>query len=841
MIELPVHDVYDKEGHIDYDKVVEQVNVYIKELLETCLNESFSHANDKKFRQQITETSGRIRDEALDTFFARKDIVASEFYVETESRFYTTHTEIINKQNKDQSRIQAIETGIIEISLAVDNLINKSVERHADIIDELVSRLFELSLHSHHEFNIYCIHPQEFYTNFQHAVSPLKISADGKILICKLLYQQISPKLGNFYSQLNQFLVEMEISPSNYRDRNSTVIDSAIMDPDLMDDDMEDSSIMHMSTGQFYAPIEAESWEEENENSQSEIKSSISRDDNINEGDYSSENNEEVVNDVYGSGQTGLEHHVVALILQPYNLNTRTESSPAQRRQFVKALSTVQRVEAASNAVFQAKQIKTAVRRTLHEKGALDAVEIVENEEKIIDFVSKIFKVILDDDALCDAIKALLAKLQISIIKLALVDFSFFQNPNHPARLLLNRLTSIGVGVTGKEELLFERLKSIVHLITENFETDINVFENGLQEILKLDNANLEQARKAEELAQQKAILNAKRSASKRVVIHTIKKYLKDREIPNQMLEFCLKCWAPHMGMIYRKKSAKSREWRIAVRTLRRIIEVSRGVHSLYDVRQYIKDPREFFKDIRSELGYLAEASEEFNEILEEAETWYLSYIHTIELEAKDLEVINKQEIEHDDQALDTGESSNVIQLFKNLSEPSVPKKADNQSENTHSEKQKEVSSEPKPSKDNETSESKQAPKKKSHTVKSKPAKKDTTSAKPKTEKSSEKPKLPAKPNEITVKDLPKNIVPGTWFEIYQGEDKAKRRLKFSTTLAETNCLLFTDRSGDFILEIDIKTFMDDLDSGRTNLINESNRFDLALSSVISNIRNSQS
>ena len=83
--------------------------------------------------------------------------------------------------------------------------------------------------------------------------------------------------------------------------------------------------------------------------------------------------------------------------------------------------------------------------------------------------------------------------------------------------------------------------------------------------------------------------------------------------------------------------------------------------------------------------------------------------------------------------------------------------------------------------------------------------------------------------------------MPGAWLEIYQGASNAKRRLKFSTTLEETGRLLFTDRSGDYSLEIDIQTFMNDLNAGRTRLISENNRFDLALSSVINNIRDSQS
>ena len=90
-------------------------------------------------------------------------------------------------------------------------------------------------------------------------------------------------------------------------------------------------------------------------------------------------------------------------------------------------------------------KLKLQLRRTLHEKGALDAIEIVDNEEKVIDFVSNIFQVILKDDSICDAIKTILARLQISTIKLALIDFTFFQNAKHPARQLLNKLTSIGI------------------------------------------------------------------------------------------------------------------------------------------------------------------------------------------------------------------------------------------------------------------------------------------------------------------------------------------------------------------------------------------------------------
>ena len=94
---------------------------------------------------------------------------------------------------------------------------------------------------------------------------------------------------------------------------------------------------------------------------------------------------------------------------------------------------------------------------------------------------------------------------------------------------------------------------------------------------------------------------------------------------------------------------------------------------------------------------------------------------------------------------------------------------------------------------------------------------------------------------ELSVEEhLPESITPGVWLEIFQGEDKAKRRLKFSNANSETKQLFFIDRSGDYRFEIDLETFLDDLSTGRSSLISESNRFDLALSSVINNIRSSQ-
>ncbi len=837
-------EIFDNEGRIDYEKVVEIVHTNLKNFLNAILDESFSLAADSNYRMQINDTTSKISNHALDTFLERKHIVCSEFYVELESRFYTPYSDKSRFQATNQDDIQTMDTGLIELSLGIDNLIDRSVDRHASLIDQLILQLEELSSHTHLEFNTHCLHPQDFYKLFQNCIAPLNIATDGKILICKLFYQNVAPNLNDFYLAMRKFLLDIGIQPS---ERPNTSSKNKYTEKSITD-----SSIMSMTTGQFFAPVEQKIWNQEFEAQHNPASEQLNKPSGL----LNTEIIDEIAMDVYGPGQTGLDEITISLLLQPYSPETQSNSSPAQRRQFVRALSRVQKVEAASNAVFKANQIKTAVRRTLHEKGALDAVEIVDNEEKVIDFVSNIFKVILEDDSLCDAIKALLARLQISTIKLALIDFTFFQNSRHPARQLLNKLTSIGVSVSGKEEELFKKLKIIIKNITDNFETDVRVFDQALDEINKLDSQTLNDAiNQANE--QSNYQLRSQRSAAKRVVIHTIKKLTRKKEIPNPMLEFCLKCWAPHMAYVYMNHGRSTKEWRNSVRTLRRILEVSQGIHSLREISQYINEPNEFFNHIRIELEHFSSHNEEFEEALEEAEVWYLTYLRKIQKESE--EAAEQEQISNNDiaEAKNIESQDNVIQLFKNLS--SEPESAESTCDGDKSTQNQELidATEKNTLEDHDVEDIESTKMVNDKTIETdenemsdktndsfeangdEPLNKDSADQFD-SEMEFEEGELEEEPELSVEEHLPESIVPGVWLEIFQGEDKAKRRLKFSNADTENKILYFTDRSGDYRFEVDLETFLDDLSTGRSSLISESNRFDLALSSVINNIRTNQ-
>ncbi|GBE47436.1 hypothetical protein BMS3Bbin12_00596 [bacterium BMS3Bbin12] len=101
-------------------------------------------------------------------------------------------------------------------------------------------------------------------------------------------------------------------------------------------------------------------------------------------------------------------------------------------------------------------------------------------DEDIIDIVAMLFDFILGDGALPDRAKALLAQLQIPMIKVAFLDKSFFSSRRHPARQLLNELAQ-AVADTDAPEAVYRCTAEAVDRILQEFENDVGVFAQVLE------------------------------------------------------------------------------------------------------------------------------------------------------------------------------------------------------------------------------------------------------------------------------------------------------------------------------------------------------------------------
>ncbi|WP_457668717.1 DUF1631 family protein [Thiolapillus sp.] len=104
-----------------------------------------------------------------------------------------------------------------------------------------------------------------------------------------------------------------------------------------------------------------------------------------------------------------------------------------------------------------------------------------EQEQQTIDLIMMLFDQVLDDANLPDAMRALIARLQIPLLKAAIADASFIDDKQHPARRLLNDLAAASVGWRDdgdrSEKSLYVQVKHAVDRIVHEYAQDIALFD----------------------------------------------------------------------------------------------------------------------------------------------------------------------------------------------------------------------------------------------------------------------------------------------------------------------------------------------------------------------------
>ena len=107
-------------------------------------------------------------------------------------------------------------------------------------------------------------------------------------------------------------------------------------------------------------------------------------------------------------------------------------------------------------------------------------------ESVTIDIVAMLFDFVFDDPDIPLAIKALVGRLQIPVLKVAMLDHDFFSDRQHPARRFLGSISGIAVrwgSAVDETDPFYKKLADLVERIQNQFETDVSVFGSALAEL----------------------------------------------------------------------------------------------------------------------------------------------------------------------------------------------------------------------------------------------------------------------------------------------------------------------------------------------------------------------
>ena len=196
-------------------------------------------------------------------------------------------------------------------------------------------------------------------------------------------------------------------------------------------------------------------------------------------------------------------------------------------------------------------------------------------ESMTIEMVAMLFDFIFETRDLPDGIKALLARLQIPVLKAAMLDGAFFAKKSHPSRLLVNELAQAGLGwspVMGQDDPLYRTIDGIVHQILDNFSDDLSIWEDLRVELEKFL-AEEEKAAEANIQSTAEEINQRDRQQISQVVAKSeIERRIENYPVPNFLANFLRQKWEGTLTHVHLHDGEESEAWNSGVTTLEDLV-----------------------------------------------------------------------------------------------------------------------------------------------------------------------------------------------------------------------------------------------------------------------------
>jgi len=273
----------------------------------------------------------------------------------------------------------------------------------------------------------------------------------------------------------------------------------------------------------------------------------------------------------------------------------------------------------------------------------------VEQDEILIDVIAMFFDLILQDKHLPDAVRSIIAQLQIPILKVVMIDKKFFAKKGHPARHFLNSLSRAGLGVSEKSlqirNAVFEKMEELVNRVLMEFDDDIEIFVELVEEFDIFMEQQQRQINLLEDRSRKESKSAEQLELTKRQAAYEIALRLQGKSIPEFVRLFLDDAWKDVLVLALLRRDREPNETHQCLSVLERLVtsatkpndeQASTEIHEGWDILK---------KDIRDGLENISYDFHESTPFINELEAW-----HELILTA-----------ETDEQVQHASEESNII------------------------------------------------------------------------------------------------------------------------------------------------------------------------------------
>ncbi len=166
------------------------------------------------------------------------------------------------------------------------------------------------------------------------------------------------------------------------------------------------------------------------------------------------------------------------------------------------------------------------------------------------DVVALLYDYIFRDVALPERMRTLMGRLQIPVLKAALLDPAFFHDSKHPARRFLDELADASVGASGDDAYATELERvatALIDALAEDFEIDVGVFDPARKRLAEFVDADRRQTAAALEPEIAAAAAAEKVESERGQVRSTVRDRLAGLAVPGAVRAFSETIWTDYL------------------------------------------------------------------------------------------------------------------------------------------------------------------------------------------------------------------------------------------------------------------------------------------------------
>lgn len=591
-----------------------------RQQLQGLLRDLFDKVDDAMF--ELADKANNNHDQNL--YFdsmrevrLRRRAMEGEFFRSIDIRFaqlldHNAYRDEVQAGAKEFSLddLSLVKNDDLEEMVAIEGMVNKANEQFAEPIQHLTLRIDHLVPIKVYQKNnplgvdVIC-------NAFNDASKSLNIDVKAKLVLFKLFDNMVMTKLGALFQSLNQLLIESNILPS-----------------------LKQTSRVKRTT----APAEHEHYGSglsAGLNSENAAQSATPNGTQVGGGSYDEQTNQvlHTLRDLLGS-RGGASR----------GAGERIVGEEIASNELVKILSLAQH----QNTFTQAPvgnagtpiNIRELLQHLLTNNEQQKPQTINQVDDDVINLVSMMFDFILDDRNLASPMKALIGRLQIPMVKVAIADKTFFSKGGHPARRLLNEMAMAALGWQEssdanqngeqRKDSLFSKMESTVQTILSDFDTDMSIFNNLLTDFRSF----LEKDKRRASILEQRTIDaedgKAKSERARLQVDSVLNRLTSGHDLPLPAQKLLRDAWGNVLFIISLKQGIESAEWQAGIRTAQQLVWSLTAPMSKENRQGLLKLVPQLLQKLREGLEDISYSPFETTQLFKQLETLHLARLRSV-------------------------------------------------------------------------------------------------------------------------------------------------------------------------------------------------------------------